>query len=246
VTQDDPLRYWQDLTDNYRQMSDGELLQLSEKPEELTEVARQVLRDELKLRNLSQVEARPLQPASVKSHANINWEPRSYRNEFVNREAEAAAGPRDYTWKTKLCDCETRIQAVQLAAALQRAGIESWIQDSRVSSGPFDLTYPRVFVAADQLEEAQAVAAQPIAPEIVAESFELEEARPLEFELPHCPKCGAPDPGLCAEDELKPGDPKPDDNDWVNRWMCENCGAEWSDPQAAPEEDADGRSSSSF
>jgi hypothetical protein len=246
MTQEDPVRYWQDLTANYRQMSDGELLQLSEKPEELTEVARQVLGDEMKLRKLSAVEAQPLSPVSVPGNAPVNWEPRSYRNEFVDREAEEAAGPREYTWKTKLCDCETRIEAVQLAAALQRAGIESWIQDSSVGSGAFDLTYPRVFVAADQLEEAHAVAAQPIPQDIIAESLEVEDARPLEFELPRCPKCGAHDPVLCAHGEQKIRDPKSSGEDWVNHWVCEACGAEWSDPQAAPEEEGDGRRSSSF
>lgn len=138
MAQEDPVRYWQDLTANYRQMSDGELLQLSEKPEELTEIARQVLRDEMKVRNLS-APGQPLPSVGVTGNANINWEPRSYRNEFVDREAEEAAGPREYTWKTELCDCETRMEAVQLAAALQRAGIESWIQDSsypRYSSPP--------------------------------------------------------------------------------------------------------------
>lgn len=83
------------------------------------------------------------------------------------------------------------------------------------------------------------MAAQPIAQDIVAESLELEETQPLEFELPQCPKCGAHDPVLCPHEELKTRDAKTNEEDWVNQWICEACGAEWSDPQTAPEEDAD-------
>src|SRR5438270_11711496 len=61
--QDDPAQYWQDLTENYRQMSDGELLELSAKPEDLTEIARQVLRDEMDRRK---IEARkPSEPTVI-------------------------------------------------------------------------------------------------------------------------------------------------------------------------------------
>ena len=52
--QEDPVRYFQDLSENYRQMSDGQLLELSEKPEDLTEVAQQVLRDEISRRRLDE------------------------------------------------------------------------------------------------------------------------------------------------------------------------------------------------
>lgn len=222
---DDPAQYWQDLTANYRQMSDGELLELAAKPDELTDVAQQVLRDEMKLRKLTATTQEPAAPASAKRHADIRWEPRSYRYEFAHDESEEAEGPREYTWKTKLCDCETRVQAKQLAYALQLAGIDSYIQVSRTTSGPFDLTYPRIFVAADQLEQAQAVAAQPIPQDIIDDVLEEEESEPQDFEAPRCPKCGAPDPILEGADS-------------VNSWSCETCGAEWTDSEPTTSEGA--------
>ncbi len=59
--QDDPVQYWQDLTANYAQMSDGELLDLAWKPEDLTEVAGQVVRYVMKQRGLA---ARPTESPS--------------------------------------------------------------------------------------------------------------------------------------------------------------------------------------
>jgi len=228
--QGDPAQYWQDLTANYREMSDGELLELAAKPEELTEVAQQVLRDEMKLRKLALAAPKRAALVGAKENARVRWEPTNYRNEFSHQESEQTEGPREYTWKTKLCDCETRLQAIQLAAALERAGIDSWIQTSRTSGDPTDLTYPRILVAADQLEQAQAVAAQPIPQDIIDESLEEQTSEPQEFEVPRCPQCGAPDPVLCPAEESKIGDPKPDDKEWINTWYCEFCGAEWTDP----------------
>ena len=229
--QDDPVQYWQDLTDNYRRMSDGELLLLAERPEELTDVAQQVLRDEMKLRNLTVSKPESLLPPQNKSHADIRWEPMGYAKPANNLSDEAEVS-REYTWKTKLCDCETRIQAAQLAAALQRAGIDTWIQVPRISSDPFDLTYPRIVVAADQLGQAQAIAAQPIPQDIIDDCLKEAESEPSEFEVPRCPKCGAPDAVLCPAEELEM-DPKPDDKDWGNLWFCEACGAEWTDSASA-------------
>lgn len=218
--QDDPLRYWQDLTDRYRLMSDGELLSLAEKPEDLTDTAQQVLRDEMKLRKLVLTTPKPAPPVKAKGEARIRLEPTSYRYEFSRDETDQSEGPREYTWKTKLCDCETGLQAMQLAEALRRAGIDCWIQTSRTSADIMDLTYPRILVAADQLEQAQAVAAQPIPQDIIDESLEEQKAEPQDFEAPRCPNCGAPDPVLESADPL-------------NVWLCESCGAEWSDPEPA-------------
>ena len=66
-------------------------------------------------------------------------------------------GPHDYTWKTVLCDCDTNEQAKELSAALRQAGLDSWIQQPI----EFGRRYARVLVAADQLEQARAIAAQP-------------------------------------------------------------------------------------
>jgi ribosomal protein L37AE/L43A len=146
-------------------------------------------------------------------------EPDPDRSVDQNGDAEV----HDYTWKTLVCECETSEQAWQLKEVLRRAGIESWfefdgqslsfvpqIQD-RVGVGGL-----RVLVAADQLDQARAVAARPIPPEIVEESKTSEP----DYSPPTCPRCGASDPILEAVDP-------------VNYWKCDQCGASWTD-SAAP------------
>ena len=215
--QDDPQRYWRDLTENYRQMSDGELLQLGESRGDLTEVAQQVLRDEMRKRGLD--ESKPADAPKLTGHpAVVHWESPRYRD----RSHEASDGsdiPGEFTWKTLLCECDTSQEAWQVGETLRRAGIESWVTGSRSA---WDVSGPRVQVAADQLEQAQAVMASPISHEVIEES----QVKLPEFELPGCPTCGASDPLLESVDP-------------VNVWRCETCGAEWSDPEDASESSAE-------
>jgi transposase-like protein len=74
------------------------------------------------------------------------------------------------------------------------------------------INYPRILVAADQLEQAREVAARPIPQSIV----ELSKMPPEEYEPPVCPKCGAEDPLLEGVDP-------------VNSWLCESCDHQWTD-----------------
>ena len=231
---DDPVRYWQDLTENYRQMGDEQLRELADDIGSLTVVAQQVLRDEMRKRGLSESESRmdmrkgPVRPAA------INLEPVRYRNSSHSyaEDEETGAGPHEFTWKVLLSECETDRQAWQLAEALRRAGIESWIQAAEAHSpfGGSGLGYARVNVAADQLEPARVIAAQPIPQDIVEASI-LDPAEAAEFEAPVCPKCGAADPVL---ESVEP----------VNTWECEACGAQWSDPEE-PASTVDGAERSS-
>jgi ribosomal protein L37AE/L43A len=82
------------------------------------------------------------------------------------------------------------------------------------------LASPRVLVAADQLDQARAIAAQTNPQEIVEE--EKEEVP--EFVEPKCPKCG-------SEDVVLEGvDPE-------NTWRCEQCDEQWTETSPAnPEE----------
>jgi hypothetical protein len=122
--------------------------------------------------------------------------------------------PVDYTWKTPLCDCDTLLQARELSEALKQAGIESWIEAPGTGSryASFGLASPRVLVAADQLDQARAIAAQPIPRQII------EDAQTVipDYQPPTCPKCGALDPILEGVDP-------------TNSWRCEQCGQHWSD-----------------
>jgi hypothetical protein len=211
---DDPQRYWSDLTENYRQMSDGELLELEESRADLTEMAQQVLRDEIRKRGLD--EKKPAEAAKFTGRdAVVHWESPRYRD-MAREPSEGGGTPHEFTWKTLLCECETTQEAWQVAETLRRAGIESWVTRSMAA---WDASGPRVQVAADQFEQAQAILASPIPQDVVEES----QSKVPEFELPACPMCGAADPVLEGVDP-------------VNAWVCESCGAEWNDPEDAPED----------
>jgi hypothetical protein len=221
--QSNPLEEWQSLTEVYSQKYDGELLELAADSADLTEVAQQVLRDEMKKRGLdwpgaadNPADQQELPPGR-RSHPGIDLP-----------DAEDAIGepgdgesdpPREYTWKTLLRACESLEQAWQISEVLRRAGIESWVERSGSKHAiPWDewgVGDIQVQVAADQLDQARAIAAQPIPQDIIDESHE----KPAEFELPACPHCGASDPVL-------------ENADPVNAWKCEACGNEWTEPAA--------------
>ena len=226
--QTDPIVEWRRLSEHYRALSEEELRALAFDFRDLTEMAQQALRSELHSRGLgdpetlaqlpvSEPEAGPrsrsaaLQPAEA---ADMNGEDAESGN--------ATEGLHDYTWKTLLCECDTRAQAWQIAEALRRAGIESWIDGpGRYSPvGDLDVTNPRVLVAADELDQARAILAQPIPQDIIDESRET----PADFVAPACPGCGGADPVLESADP-------------VNAWRCEVCGREWVDAVPATKEE---------
>lgn len=233
-----PAEDWRALTENYRSMSDGQLYELAEDFADLTPTAQQVLCDEMKLRRLDD----PLAPQSFAdpptsgASAGSNYDSITRRAaialgdqapDLVLDDGEAereVAGPVEYTWKTLLCECDSQEQAWQIREVLRRAGIESWIRGPGHYSHyrDFDLTNPRILVAADQLDQARDVIARPIPQDVVEASQMTDEA---EYQPPVCPKCGAADPTLESADP-------------VNEWKCESCGAEWADE--APEGDQDG------
>ncbi len=219
--QDDPVRYWQDLTGNYRQMSDRELLELAANPEELTEVAQQVLRDEMRLRRLEK--GRPAPAMASTPDFNPSAHSDNVGGPFLDTYAPPPedleeGAPAEYTWKTLLCDCESNDHAWQLFEALKRHGIESWVR--QVSPYSTDIRGPQVYVAADQLDQAQVVAAKPIPQDIIDDWNTVVP----EFELPICPQCGSKE-----EVVLECTEPS-------NSWHCEACGAEWTDAEPAPAE----------
>lgn len=200
------------LEEVYAEKYDQELLDLTADAKDLTEIAQQVLRDEMRKRGLSlAAEEKPQFGRSDSDPpAAVHFE--QQRRRFDALPDFGGDGiARDFTWKTELCTCETQEQAWQLCETLRRARIDSWI--TTPSGGLI-----RVSVAADQLEQAQAIAAQPIPQEIVEES-KADSDVPV-YETPKCPACGAEDPVLESADP-------------VNQWHCDECGKDWADPEAA-------------
>jgi len=119
-------------------------------------------------------------------------------------------GDQEFSWKVLLCECDTSAEAWQISQVLKRAGIDNWIEGVNSRWGG----YPKVLVAADQLEEATRIANQPIPADIIEDSNQ----EIPEYETPTCPKCRAEDPVL---ESAEPN----------NSWLCEACGAQWTDPE---------------
>lgn len=233
--QTDPMLEWRRLTEHYREMSDGELRELDADFTNLTDTAQQVLRAEMRSRGLGETGARkaaplshtPAAPATIRVELERGPDNPAVPLGHFGRTPKLVAdapdgdgddeGPHDYTWKTVLGDCDTNEQAHELSAALRQAGVESWIQQAI----EFGRQYARVLVAADELDRARAIAANPIPQEIVDQ---LKTEVP-EFEPPVCPKCGASDPLLEGVDP-------------ENTWRCEQCDAQWTDSAASEDEEA--------
>jgi hypothetical protein len=222
---DNPAQDWLWLTENYRTMFDDDLEQLAASFGDLTETAQQVLRNELKNRGLAEpgakaeVRKQPSAPAGARWASTVD--PNAGASKSKEADQDEDSSPREYTWKTKLCECETTEQALQIREMLRRAGIDSWVERPGTRWSVFS---PRVVVAADQLEQAVEIARQPVPLDIIEQlTVEVPEYVP-----PNCPRCGAEDPVLESADP-------------TNSWLCEACGRQWSEPAV----DADGEAGKS-
>jgi hypothetical protein len=237
----DPVQEWQRLSAEYRNKSAEELLELARDYADLTETAQQVMRSEMRSRGLGD----PANPKSVTALQSAPTEspqpPLALRNAPSDLADDVTFGnpfgaqapepvpdtpdtpdetdaPHEYTWKTVLCECDTSEQARQLVEALKKSGIDAWVDGagSRSRYAMSGLGYSRVLVAADQLDQARAIAAQPIPQEIVDESKEEDS----EFVEPKCPKCGSDDVVLEGVDP-------------ENTWRCEQCDEQWTETSPA-------------
>ncbi len=235
LMQIDHTQEWLRLTQEYRTKSDEELLELNRDFADLTEVAQQILAAELRSRGLDRkiAEARDAAASKDRLWAKREVSPMHERAAAAMRSDPSHSKsidpvpdddgsdaeddpPYDYTWKTMFLEGMEYDQAWQIQEVLRRAGIESWLErPGEQSAVPFveagmgDL---RVLVAADELDRARAIIANPIPQDIIDESHETVP----EFEAPRCPGCGAEDPVLESAEPM-------------NAWKCEICGREWSD-----------------
>jgi ribosomal protein L37AE/L43A len=201
---------WQRLTQLYREMGDGELEELYAGKGDLTEVAQQVLRDEIRKRGLDGLSGPSTEPRQAGNFGASTWGTGNDA-EAGGDSAEESDQPVEYTWKTPLCEREDREETWQIQEALRQAGIESWLDNPGYYVAP-GASIPRIMVAADQLEKACEILAKPIPREIVEQSkMDIPDYVP-----PVCPSCGAEEPVLESADP-------------VNSWRCESCGRQWSE-----------------
>ncbi len=225
--QTDPMEEWRRLTALYSEMGDVEIRELATQISDLTEAAQQILREELKRRGIAEGPS----PTAARNKQNpdqdlvgVHWNDGEEGSQTMNDGVPEDAT--EYTWKTGLCRCESLDEATQRAEMLRRAGIESWVQRPGArfpipwvdEYGAGDI---QINVAADQLDQARAIAAQPI-PQSIIDEIKADEAAP-EYKIPRCPKCKAEDPTL---ESVEPS----------NNWLCESCGYTWSDSIVDPTE----------
>ncbi len=121
LMQDNPLEAWQQLSDHYREMGDEELRELAANFVDLTEVAQQVLRDEMRKRGLGFAAAAGESRRACGSLRAQHWESPAINPRPEDRRAIADSDlPHDYTWKTLLCECDTQQKALQISETLKR------------------------------------------------------------------------------------------------------------------------------
>ncbi|MGI8770108.1 MAG: hypothetical protein ACR2JE_01590 [Acidobacteriaceae bacterium] len=170
----DSSEEWHHLTDLYSELGDEELLELRAAYEDLTEVAQNVLRDELRRRKLSADEGAPratLRAAS--SQPDLNYE------EIADLLQKGGVS---------VCECETSQEAELYCYVLELAKIKGVVLRR---GEKFDLRLPQVRVAPDDAERAKALLSQPI-PDATRKDFE-EQFISGDFEIPACKRCGSAD-----------------------------------------------------
>jgi hypothetical protein len=186
--QTNPAEDWHSLTEHYRAMLDGELEELADSLDDLTETAKEVLRSEMRNRGLGEPGAKPLTRGS-EAPAGARWVS-SVRPDGQIEDAgkgDAAYGPNQFTWKTPLCECDSEEQALAICQALDEA--------REVAAQP---------IAQDVIDEFRQEVPEyipPKCPKCGTEDPVLESAEPTNSWL--CEACGKQwaEPAIDVEDE---------------------------------------------
>jgi hypothetical protein len=216
----DPGKEWQRLTELYARKYDSELLRLFEERNDLTPIAQEALRAEMQSRRLSfpvsmtEGERNDSRSGSKFQRPTVG-EYLSWSEEEPDSDEGEGREPYFVT-KVLLREFSSREEAMTAKHLLGEAGIQSWVEAANNSS--LDMRAPRVLVAADQLEEANHLLPDILPGELVAEMGQEVE----DFVLPCCPGCGAENPLLQSFEE----------KDHANHWYCESCGRKWEEKLA--------------
>jgi hypothetical protein len=163
----DPAEEWNRLSALYSEMGDVELQDLQDSFEDLTDIAQDALKEELKKRQLWSV----LSPAEPSIEA-------------PSRERKRPSAQDLHVGGVTVREYDTLNEARLAGYVLDLEGIEAIIGDGQ---GNFDLRPPFVRVAPKDAEKADMILLRPITPQIRAD-FEATLHLP-DFELPKCPQC---------------------------------------------------------
>jgi DNA-directed RNA polymerase subunit M/transcription elongation factor TFIIS len=209
----DPAGAWLRLAEHYRQLSDGELVRLARQTSELTDVAQQVLGQEIANRRLK---VPPEEPAAPRSPA---LQP--------NSAAEAESPYAEDRELVLIGTVWSLADALQLQGLLDKAGIPFYM-------GPEKAT--RVEAGTPNFAKGLSVQIMqvglPWARRALRQYFPADEP-PQErmdesdrFAI-HCPKCHSTEVVFEDLDRGPQGaDGKPSSK---FKWTCDSCGHEWED-----------------
>lgn len=192
---------YQQLAKRYAAMYDEELLQLGAEIDDLTDVAKSALGDELKHRKLSIPSPADEEPMRERLAEDPN---------YLQEISQIARF--NYMWGGPSRAFDTSEDTIMASMALDDAGISNWIYNP--GGNKFDVKNTLLRFLPQDEGRVDTVLAQPISSEIrdrYAETQTIED-----FRVPDCPVCGTPDPLL---ESAEP----------VNEWFCESCGHQWKD-----------------
>jgi len=217
---DDPLVERKRLTELYARLSDGELGKLIAEQGELTEIARDVLREE--------VRRRKIQPGRT-SETSVSFDelddmPLEWRDEIVLRDLVAVRQFRDMP------------DALLAKGLLESAGIECFFGDENIVRLDWFISNlvggVKLLVKPEDADAALEILNQPI-----PANFDVGES--ADYQQPRCLQCGSTD--VTFEELNKKvafttayvGVPLPLKK---KKWKCEDCGAEWREEPDKPDE----------
>lgn len=195
------------LAAHYRDMTDGELLDLAGQKSSLTETAQQMLQQELSLRRLQDQEVLPPKPAPPPDIPSAD-DPYAEQRRLV-----------------EVCSVYSRDDASQLQQLLDANSIPFFIGPEKATSVD-DVTSN----FADGLSVRVMEIGLPWAQGVLSH-YEPKDEPPSEDETSdpeiRCPRCHSTDvifEGLSADAANSP-----DENSQKFEWTCSSCGKEWQD-----------------
>jgi len=228
MTRIDPQQERQRLTDYYSRQLDGRLEKVAREAYELTDVAREVLRAELKRRSLA-VDLTEERPAIAKLQPEPGDPPPPSSPPDDEAESEEALDYRKMVVIRKFRDLP---EALLAKGSLDSAGIACVLVDENIVRLDWFLSNlmggVKLLVAPEDAEEADDVLKQPT-PE------HLEVPGVGDYEQPHCPKCGS------LDINFREIDPSAYVAMFVSlpipfhrrAWRCHSCNVEWEDDGVA-------------
>jgi hypothetical protein len=192
------------LADYYRDQPDEALLALAGEPENLTPIAEEALRAEIRRRGLPA----PGSPEHVQLATAVE-----------KLEGQAGSGYSGELWGSYAAlapeECRFYFEFGDEGVAARR-----WLEESGIESFTLPSTSLEdgvcVVVKPSDADRAGVLLAQPIPERLMEEPA----SEVKDFVAPSCPACGSPD------SLLESADP-------TNQWLCEECDHTWADPPPA-------------